>query len=152
MLLIVFEIVHHVRADVVRSAAAHSNSIRMTSVNAALGRHPSPVRKLVPEPRELPLRIAARVPLPPRHRFFKADFTAQAGQQARHPVGAHGGKHRIEISRRERPHFVERACFHHMDEAMVDPLPQLVSLRRQEHLADAPPCKRSRTARPVKRG
>ena len=76
---------------------------------SAFGRHPGPVRQLMPHPGELPLGVAARVVLSALGRLRQRDLAVEMPDQPRHAVRLHGGQQRIELARRERAHFVERA-------------------------------------------
>ena len=81
--------------------------------------------QLMAHPGELPLGVAARVVLSALGRLRERDLAIEMPDQPRHAVRLHGGQQRIELARRERAHFIERAGREHRVEARVDAAAQL---------------------------
>src|SRR5262245_30325880 len=88
----------------------------------------------MPEPSNLPLGVAAGVAPCRVRRVSHIDLTAEMPNEPRHAMRFHGGQGRIEVTRMEHPHLLQRAGREHGIKARINAAIELRAIDCEEYL------------------
>src|SRR4051794_31847690 len=88
----------------------------------------------MPKPGGLPLGVAPGVALAAFCRFVERDLAREISDEPGHAMRLHRRQRRVEMTRRELSHFVERAGRQHGVEARVDAAVELGAIDVEKYL------------------